>query len=211
MYFHVLLVIFNVWNTDFKSKAKKTHKTQICLHRSEGFSRTGYFLPARGSPGVSPDGEGSWDAAAAVVAVTWNFRSTFWLGNYIWSLSLWNWTQMGHLGTSVPGFCTEFRYLSYGQSGLAWGAIFEKSSKIKKIHFLRKWTCPKNPEMSLFRENIKKRKKTRRRPNVGNTAGSFEEYLTYEPIKNNNFKELSLTYDPIKTTIPENYLRLTTQ
>ena len=106
---------------------------KLNFSRSEGFSRTGYFLPARGSPGFSPDGEGSWDAAAAVagavVAVTWNFRSTFWLGNYIWSLSLWNWTQIRHLGTSVPGFCTEFRYLSYGQSGLAWGAIFEKSQK----------------------------------------------------------------------------------
>ena len=97
-------------------------------YRSEGFSRTGYLVPAHGTPGVSPDGEGSCDAAAAV-AVTWKFRSTFWLGNYIWSLSLWNWTQMGHLGTSVPGFCTEFRYLSYGYSGLAWGAIFEKIIK----------------------------------------------------------------------------------
>ena len=59
---------------------------------------------------------------------------------------------MGHLGTSVPGFCTEFRYLSYGQSGLAWGDIFEKSPKIKKIHFFKKWTCPKNPEMSFSRK-----------------------------------------------------------
>ena len=102
--------------------------------RSEGFSRTGYLLPARGTPGVSPDGESCWYATAAVI---WNFKSTFWLGNYIWSLSLWHWTQMGHLGTSVPGFCTEFRHLSYGQSGLAWGAIFEKSPKIKTMHFLK--------------------------------------------------------------------------
>ena len=82
-------------------------QTVVPTHdRSEGFSRTGYLLPARGTPGVSPDGESCWDAAVAA-AVTWKFRLTFWLGNYIWSLSLWNWTQMGHLGTSVPRFCTE--------------------------------------------------------------------------------------------------------
>ena len=97
------------------------------------------MLPARGTPGVSPDGEGSWDAAAAVAAavlVAWKFRSTFWLGNYIWSLSVWNWTQMRHLGTSVPGLCTEFWYLLYGQSGLAGGAIFEKCD------FFSKYACP---------------------------------------------------------------------
>ena len=85
-------------------------RCKLIEHRSEGFSRTGYFLPARGSPGVSPDGEGSWDAAAAivVVAVTWKFRSTFWLGNYIWSLSLWNWALVEALDASRPGCCTEF-------------------------------------------------------------------------------------------------------
>ena len=36
--------------------------------RSEGFPRTGYLLPARGTPGVSPDGESSWDVAAAAAA-----------------------------------------------------------------------------------------------------------------------------------------------
>ena len=36
---------------------------------------------------------------------------------------------MRHLGTSVPEFCTEFRYLLYGHSGLAWGAILEKIQK----------------------------------------------------------------------------------
>ena len=34
-------------------------------NRSEGFPRTGYLVPARDAPGVSPDGESSWDAAAA--------------------------------------------------------------------------------------------------------------------------------------------------
>ena len=96
--------------------------------RSEGFSRTGYLLPANGTPRVSPDGESCWDVfvAAAAVVVIWNFRSTFWLGNYIWSLSLWNWALVEALDTLRPGFCTEFRYLSYGQSGLALGAIFGK-------------------------------------------------------------------------------------
>ena len=98
-------------------------------YRSEGFSRTGYLLPARGTPGVSPDGESCWDAAVAAAAVIWNFRSTFWLGNYIWSLSLWNWALVEALETLRPGFYTEFRYLSYAQSGLAWGAILEKMSK----------------------------------------------------------------------------------
>ena len=36
--------------------------------RSEGFPRTGYLLPARGTPGVSPDGESCWDVAAAAVS-----------------------------------------------------------------------------------------------------------------------------------------------
>ena len=36
---------------------------------------------------------------------------------------------MGHLGTSVPGFCTEFRYLLYGHNDFARGAIFEKIIK----------------------------------------------------------------------------------
>ena len=39
-----------------------------CINRSEGFPRTGYLLPARGTPGVSPDGESSWDAAVAAAA-----------------------------------------------------------------------------------------------------------------------------------------------
>ena len=125
----------------------RANSTSVRFRRSEGFSRTGYLVPARGTPGVSPDGEGSWDAAAAVaaaVAVTWKFRSTFWLGNYIWSLSLWNWTQMGHLGTSVPGFCTEFRYLSYGHSGFAWGVIFGKITKNQENALSEKMGMSKN-------------------------------------------------------------------
>ena len=117
-------------------------------HRSEGFPRTGYLVPAHGTPGVLPDGQSCWDAAV-VVAVIWKFRSTFRPGNYIWSLSLWIWTQMRHLGTLIPRFCTEFRYESNGQSGLAWGAIFEKVTKYEEIHTFPKWACPKNPEMSI--------------------------------------------------------------
>ena len=73
-------------------------------------------------------------AAVAAVGVIWKFRSTFRPGNYIWSLSLWIWTQMRHLGTLIPRFCTEFRYESNGQSGLAWGAIFEKVTKYLRAH-----------------------------------------------------------------------------
>ena len=39
---------------------------------------------------------------------------------------------MRHLGTLIPRFCTEFRYLSYGQSGFACGAIFEKVPKYQE-------------------------------------------------------------------------------
>ena len=46
------------------------HAIWQCLYRSEGFPRTGYLLPARGTPGVSPDGESSWDVAAAAAAVS---------------------------------------------------------------------------------------------------------------------------------------------
>ena len=56
---------------------RSTQAKNISNNRSEGFSRTGYLLLARGTPGVSPDGEGSWDAVAAAavaaVAVTWKF------------------------------------------------------------------------------------------------------------------------------------------
>ena len=52
------------------------------------------------------------------------------------------WTQMRHLGTLIPRFCTEFRYLSYGQSGLACGAIFEKCPNIKKRPIFPKYACP---------------------------------------------------------------------
>ena len=64
-------------------------------------------------------------------------KLTFRPGNYIWSLPLWIWTQTRHLGTFIPRFCTEFRYLLYGQSGLAWGAIFEKNTNINKVTFFK--------------------------------------------------------------------------
>ena len=91
------------------------------------------MVPAHGTPGAVPAGQSCWDAVAATaVAVIWKSRSTFRPGNYIWSLSLWIWTQMRHLGTLIPRFCTEFRYLSYGQSGFACGAIFEKVTKYQE-------------------------------------------------------------------------------
>ena len=82
--------------------------------------------------------------------ISWKFRLTFRLENYIWSLPLWIWTQMRHLGTLIPRFCTEFRYESYGQSGLARGAIFEKCSNIKKSALFSKYARP------FFQEQVPK-------------------------------------------------------
>ena len=45
---------------------------------------------------------------------------------------------MRHLGTLIPRFCTECRYLLYGQSGLARGAIFEKVPKYQEKCFFVK-------------------------------------------------------------------------
>ena len=142
----------------------------------------GYLVPAHGTPGALPDGQSCWDAAVAA-AVIWKFRSTFRPGNYIWSLSLWIWTQMRHLGTLIPRFCTEFRYESNGQSGLAWGAIFEKVTKYKEIHTFPKWACPKNPEMSISG------KKAAGGP-AAETARSFSEDTLPEnlPPQNSNSK-----------------------
>ena len=61
-----------------------------------GIPWAGYLVPARDGSGLLPDWESSWDvaaAAAAVVAaaVTWKFRLTFWLGNYIWSFQIGFW------------------------------------------------------------------------------------------------------------------------
>ena len=82
--------------------------------------------------------------------ISWNFRWTFWPGNYIWSLPLLIWTQMRHLGTLIPRFCTEFWYLLYGQSGLAWGAIFEKVPRYQE-----QYSCLKIC-MSIFQEQVPK-------------------------------------------------------
>ena len=121
---------------------------EIARDRSEGFPN-GIFCPcalwARGLARLKNCRRVAAAAdAAAVVGVTWKFRLTFWLGNYIWSLSLWSWTQMGHLGTSVPGFCTEFRYLSYRHSGLAWGAILGKITKNSENALFQKMGMSKN-------------------------------------------------------------------
>ena len=61
------------------------------------------------------------------VLMFWRFRSTFWPGNYVWTLSPWDWALLEALDALRPGFCIEFRYLSYRQSGLAWGAISEEN------------------------------------------------------------------------------------
>ena len=57
---------------------------------------------------------------------------------------------MRHLGTLIPRFCTEFRYLSYGQSGLACGAIFEKVPKYEEMPSFSKYACP------FFQEQVPK-------------------------------------------------------
>ena len=57
---------------------------------------------------------------------------------------------MRHPGTFMPRFCVEFRYLLYGQSGLAWGAIFEKVSKYQEKCSFSKYACP------FFQEQVPK-------------------------------------------------------
>ena len=81
-------------------------------------SRTGYFNPAR-------------------------YGLEVWPGSSIWSLSLWNWALVEALDALRPGFCREFRYLSYGQSGLAWGAISEKCPNIRKMNVFKNMHVPK--------------------------------------------------------------------
>ena len=55
-----------------------------------GIPWTGYLVPARDGSGLLPDWESSWDLVVAA-AVTWKFRLTFWLGNYIWSFQFGVW------------------------------------------------------------------------------------------------------------------------
>ena len=64
---------------------------------------------------------------------------------------------MRHLGTLIQWFCTDFRYLLYGQTGLAWGAIFEKVTQNEEIQTFGKWVCPKFPEMLILREQKPRR------------------------------------------------------
>ena len=67
-------------NSKYSSPAgKSTRSFMICEfhifshHRSEGFPRTGYLVPAHGTPWVLPNGQSSLDVAAAV-AVSWFHR-----------------------------------------------------------------------------------------------------------------------------------------
>ena len=57
---------------------------------------------------------------------------------------------MRHLGTLMLWFCTEFRYLVYGQSGLAWGAISEKEIQGTLVFLFSKYARP------LFQEQVPK-------------------------------------------------------
>ena len=85
---------------------------------------------SRDTPRARPNGESSWETAAAAVvaaaAVTWKLRLTFRPGNYIWRFSYGFGLLVRDLGKWRPGFYTEFRYRSHEHSGLAWGAIFKK-------------------------------------------------------------------------------------
>ena len=101
---------------------------QFC--RSEGFPNTGYLLPARGTLGVSPDGESSWDAVAAAAAVSrLEIQVDILAGELYLEFVPMESALVEVLDALRPGLCTEFRYLSDGQNGLAWGAIFEKMPK----------------------------------------------------------------------------------
>ena len=140
-------------------------------HGSEGFPN-GIFHPcalwARGVARLN-----DCRHVVAAVGVIWRFRSTFWPGNYIWSLPLWNWALVKVLDPLGPGFCIEFRYLLYGQSGLAWGAIFEKITKYQENHLFKKWACPKNQEMLISG------KKSRPRPMTHGVSYKFQVFYRH--------------------------------
>ena len=71
----------------------------------------------------------------------------------------------------------------YGQSGLAWGAIFEKVAKYKEIHTFPKRACPKNPEMAISG------KKKRRRPSGRDSQELLRRYPVWKlPPQNSNSK-----------------------
>ena len=119
-----------VFRTDILSDDDVIAKQScLCYRQSEGFHRTGYSLPACGTPGVSPDGGSSADAAAVI----WIFRSTFQPGNYIWSLSGRECLLVEALEILRQSFCTEFRYELYGQKCLAHGSSVFSDSQVFKI------------------------------------------------------------------------------
>ena len=96
-----------------------------------------------------PNGQSSWDVAAAVAAaaVTWKFRLTFRPGNYIQRFSHGFGLLVRDLGKWRPGFYSEFRCASHERRGLLWGAIFEKNVPTQEINLfencdvLRFWKC----------------------------------------------------------------------
>ena len=76
------------------------------------------------------------------------------------------WDISGH---PYRGFAQNFDTFHMGRVVWPGEPFLKKSQKFKKMHLFKKWTCPKNPEMSFSR----RKKKKRRRPNAGNAAGSF--------------------------------------
>ena len=126
-------------------------------------SQTGYLVPVQDAPGALPDLESCWDAAAVVAAVTWKFKSTFWLGNYIWSFPGLG-VQLRDIWTLRPGFYTEFRYKSREHSGLAWGAILRK---VFVLILFPRLPCP------FFQEHVPKMDSL---ANVPGQQGAFKYF-----------------------------------
>ena len=95
---------------------------------------------------------------------------------------------MGHLGTSVPGFCTEFRYLSYGQSGLAWGAIFEKIIKIQENALFEKMDMSKRSRNVMVPEKKRNKENGGKKKNKYKNAGGPMQETQPEAFKNTDLR-----------------------
>ena len=108
------------------------------LGRSEAFPDRIFYPCVLWARGLARLKHCRWAAAAVSVGVIWRFRLTFWPRNYIWSLSLWNRALVKALDALRPGFCAEFRYLSYGQSGWAWEAVFEEITRFQENELFQK-------------------------------------------------------------------------
>ena len=100
-----------------------------------GIPRTGYLVPAHGTPGVLPDGQSCWDAAvaaAAVAAVSWFHRGaiaprTSHPGNWIWSDSVLKFISYGpriRINQSYPGNIWKLDFYKLLASWKYWKSYF---------------------------------------------------------------------------------------